>query len=64
MQMRRSGKTLAAVMAAKAAQARSHKVVWATHDQAATADRLSRHGALSELVGDDYLIPHFRKGSV
>ena len=59
----RYGKTRAAVEATKAAQRQGKNVLWATHDQAATAQMLARHGALSELVSVDYIRPHFKEGS-
>ena len=61
MRARREGKTLIAVEATKIAQQQGKRVIWATGDQAATAERLSKHGALSELVGTDFVVPHFRE---
>jgi hypothetical protein len=58
---RRTGKTLAAVELTKADQGRGKTVLWATADQASTAALLARHGALSEVVGEFYLKPKFRK---
>jgi hypothetical protein len=60
MNGRRGGKTLAAVESTKAAQKRGKRVLWATGDQASTAALLARHGALSEVVGENYLAPKFR----
>ena len=61
MQARRAGKMLAQVEATKAAQAQGKRVMWFTNDQAKTAETLSKHGALSELVGEAAVIPHFKK---
>ena len=58
----RFGKTVMAVYAAKAAQKQGKRVLWATFDQAATAEMLAKHGALSEVVGEIYIKPFFRKG--
>jgi hypothetical protein len=63
MAARRGGKSLLAVEATKAAQRRGETVLWATHDQAATAAMLSKHGALSEVVGKHYLRPKFKEQS-
>ncbi len=63
MRHRREGKSLIAVEAAKMAQRQGKKVLFATADQAATAERLSKHGALSEIVGTDFVAPHFREAS-
>jgi hypothetical protein len=60
MDARRGGKTLLAVEMTKAAQRAGRSVLWATFDQAATAETLAKHGALSEVVGTMYLKPRFR----
>ena len=60
---RRAGKTLAAVEATKAAKKRGLDTLWATRDQAATAELLAKHGALSEIVGNHYVRPHFKEQS-
>lgn len=57
---RRTGKTLLAVEATKKLQAQGKNVVWATADQTATAEMLSKHGALSEVMGEHFLKPRFR----
>ena len=64
MDGRRIGKTAAQVEATKSAQKMGKRVVWATFDQPATATLLAKHGALSEIVGDKFVIPHFRSNDV
>lgn len=61
---RRAGKTLAAVEATKTAQRAGKRVLWVTLDQAKTATTLAKHGALSEIVGDAYVRPHFREQDI
>ena len=57
---RRGGRTLAGVMWTKAMQEQGKRVLWATANQAGTAEMLARHGALSLVVGEHYLCPKFR----
>ena len=57
----RAGKTVIAIMAAKAAQKQGKRVLWLTNNQVDTATILAKHGALSELVNNNGIIPHFRK---
>lgn len=59
--MRQAGKTIASIQATKLAQMQGKTVLWYTVDQAATARLLARHGALSLVVGDNFLKPVFRK---
>ena len=61
MNQQRFGKTLAMVEMSKHQQAKGKRVYWATLDQQATAEMLTKHGALSEVVGSMYLRPYFRK---
>lgn len=61
LRSRRAGKTLAAVEASKTAQREGKRVLWSTLDQAETARMLSRHGAISEIVGEHWIAPRFRK---
>ena len=60
---KRCGKTLAGVMATKAAQQQGKSVLWATADQTETATLLAKHGALCEVIGEHYLRPVFRQPS-
>lgn len=59
--MRRTGKTIASIEYSKLAQIQGKTVLWYTVDQADTARLLARHGALSLIVGDNFLKPAFRK---
>ena len=61
MRGRRAGKTLIDVEASKLAQAQGRRVLWATDDQARTAAMLAKHGAISEVVGEMFVVPRFRR---
>jgi len=61
MQSRRAGKTLIAVEESRRAQRQGRRVLWATNNQGETAKMLSKHGALSEIVGENYVAPHFKE---
>jgi hypothetical protein len=61
---KRMDKTLEAVVQSKIAQKSGKRVWWATLDQPATAEFLSRHGALSEIVGKYYVAPRWPKSKL
>ena len=61
---RRAGKTLAGVIAAKFAQSQGRRVLYVTSNQSETATMLSRHGALSEVIGDHYVAPKWPKSKL
>lgn len=54
-------KTLIMVAATKHAQAQGKKMFWATNNLAETAALLAKHGALCEVIGESFLLPHFPK---
>lgn len=56
---RRAGKTAVAVEATKHWQRQGRRVYWGTVDMPATVEMLSRHGALCEIVDDNFVAPHF-----
>jgi len=61
---RHQSKTLVGVMAAKAAQSQGKRVLYFTNDQSETASMLSKHGALSEIVGENYVAPRWPKSKL